>query len=133
MHGAHGAAAAAEKLRRDREEEEEAMSFTTGPSGDMEYKIIRSVTRAFKSPEKFRAILDEEARAGWDLVEKLDDGRARLRRSVAWRQKDGELSQDPYRIKVGMTEGVLALIIVASVLSGIALVLGLILLFVTHK
>src|SRR4051812_16715241 len=109
--GAHAAAVAAEMLAQ--EEEEEVTPMNSDPSGAVEYKILRSITGAFRKPEKFRAALDEEAQAGWELVEKLDDKRIRLRRSIAWREKDSGLAQDPYRIKVGMTEGALAACIVA--------------------
>src|SRR5262249_3999078 len=97
----------------------------TDPSGAVEYKIIRSATGAFKDPAKFRAALEEEARAGWDLVEKLDDSRARLRRSVTWRQKDGELSQDSYRINVGLSPAALALWLVTGIFGGVALLAAL--------
>ena len=71
------AAAAAAAARRRREQEEEEMTLmNTDPSGAVEYKIIRSATGAFKDPAKFRAALDEEARAGWELVEKLDNSGA---------------------------------------------------------
>jgi hypothetical protein len=120
------AAAAEEQRRREQEEEEEVTPFNTDPSGAVEYKIIRSATRTFKDPAKFRAALEEEARAGWELVEKLDDRRVRLRRSVAWRQKDDELSQDPYRITVGLSEAALALRIVFGILGGLALLGGLV-------
>jgi hypothetical protein len=138
MPGAEGAAAAAAvaKLMRDREEEEEVTPFNTDPSGAVEYKIIRSITGAFKNPAKFRAALEEEAGAGWELVEKLDDSRVRLRRSVAWRHKDADLSQDPYRIKVGITEAQLALWILLGVFGGIALSIGLVIgivALVVHK
>ena|SRR6478609_4368264 len=134
MPGAEGAAAAAAaKRKRDQqnEEEEEVTPFNSDPSGAVEYKIIRSVTSGFRKPEKFRAALEEEARAGWELVEKLDDSRVRLRRPVAWRQKDGELAQDPYRIRVGMSEGVLALWIVLGALTGVAVLIGLVLMLVS--
>ena len=36
---------------------------------DWEFKIIRSTTGTFKKPEKMRAVLDEEACAGWVMVE----------------------------------------------------------------
>ena len=129
MPGAEGAAAAAAAKRkrdREREEEEEVTPLNSDPSGVVEYKIIRSATGAFKNPAKFRAALEEEARAGWELVEKLDDSRVRLRRSIAWRQKDGELAQDPYRIKVGMSESVLALWIALGALAGTAVLIGLV-------
>jgi hypothetical protein len=126
MSGAHAAAAAAAeaKRRRDQEEEEEVTPFNTDPSGAVEDKIIRSATGVFKNPAKFRAALEEEAQAGWELVEKLDDKRARLRRSVAWRQKDSELSQDPYRITVGVSEVTLRLWIALGILAGMSLLVS---------
>ncbi len=98
--------------------------MNTDPSGAVEYKIIRSATGAFKDPAKFRAALDEEARAGWELVEKLDNSRARLRRSTDVRKRDAELGQDPYRTQVGMGEAAFAVSIAVAVLLGVALLLG---------
>lgn len=119
------AAAAAAAARRRREQEEEEMTvMNTDPSGAIEYKIIRSATGAFKDPAKFRAALDEEARAGWELVEKLDNSRARLRRSTECRKRDADLGQDPYRTQVGMSEAALALWIVVAVLVGSSLLVG---------
>jgi len=69
-------------------------SHLTDPAAASEYKIIRG---GFQKPDKLRAMLDEEARAGWELFELLDAGRARLRRPTACRARDGELTQDPYR------------------------------------
>ena len=94
--------------------------MNSDPSGEFEYKIIRSATGAFKNPTKFRAALDEEARAGWELLEKLDNSRARLRRSTDCRNGDAGLGQDPYRTQVGITEGVLAIWIIV----GLALFIG---------
>jgi hypothetical protein len=119
------AGAAAAVAQRIREEEEEVTPSNTDPSGAVEYKILRSVTGAFKNPARFRAALEEEARTGWELVEKLDDPRARLRRSVAWRQKDGELCQDPYRITVGMSKFTFGLCIALGILGGMTLGFGL--------
>ena len=98
--------------------------MNTDPSGAIEYKIIRSATGAFKDPAKFRAALDEEARAGWELLEKLDNSRARLRRLTECRQRDAELGQDPYRTQVGMSEAALAMSIIAAALFGVVLLLG---------
>ena len=106
------------------QEEEEVSLMNTDPTGAVEYKIIRSATGAFKDPASFRAALNEEARAGWELVEKLDNSRARLRRSTECRQRDAELSQDPYRTQVGMSETARTLYIIASVLVSVALLLG---------
>lgn len=98
--------------------------MNTDASGAVEYKILRSATGAFKDPAKFRAALDEEARAGWELLEKLDNSRARLRRSTECRKRDADLEQDPYRTSVGMSETALALCIVAAALGGVGLLLG---------
>jgi hypothetical protein len=119
-----GAAAAAAARRRREQEEEEMTMMNTDPSGAIEYKIIRSATGAFKDPAKFRAALDEEASAGWELVEKLDNRRARLRRSTECRKRDADLGQDPYRTQVGMSEAALAVWIVIASLVGAALLLG---------
>ncbi|HJZ92097.1 MAG TPA: hypothetical protein VKE40_14575, partial [Gemmataceae bacterium] len=118
-------------LKRQREQEEEEMTApTTDPAAGFEYKIVRSATAAFKRPDKFRAMLDEEARAGWELFEVFDHCRVRLRRSVACRERDAELSQDPYRTRFGTPEGKIALWIVLGILVGIAVFVGLMLLLV---
>jgi len=79
------------------EEEEEVTPLSADQTAGFEYKIMRSTFGSFKELAKLRAMLEEEARAGWEMFEKLDDGRVRLRRSVACRQRDADLGQDPYR------------------------------------
>jgi hypothetical protein len=116
-------AAAAALLRREHEEEEVTL-MNTDPSGAVEYKIIRSATGAFKDPAKFRAALNEETLAGWELVEKLDNSRARLRRSTECRKGDARLGQDPYRTEVGISESALAVGIVVGTFIGVALLIG---------
>ncbi len=118
------AAAAAERRRKMAEEEEEMTPYTPGDLEGHEFKIIRSITGAFKHPAKLRAVLDEEAQAGWELVEKFDNGRVRLKRKLEWRSKDHELTFDPYRITVGMSEGKLVAVVLISVFGGIAVILG---------
>lgn len=93
-----------QEQQREHEAEEEEGPMHADPSGAVEYKIIRSAGKVFKDPAKFRAALAEEARAGWELAEKLDDGRARLRRPVACREQDAGLEQDAYRTQVGPGE-----------------------------
>lgn len=126
FHAAAVAHVAAEAARRrmEREEEEEVNREPAGDSSAFEYKIIRSATSAFKNPKKFRVILDEEAVAGWELHEKLDDARARLRRTLDWRDRDSELTQDPYRTKVGMSEGIMALWVGLGILVGVGTIVG---------
>ena len=131
--GAAGAAAAAEAARRMRQEEEEMTPYSKSElTDDWEFKIIRSSTSTFKDPARLRAILEEEARAGWMLVEKFDNSRIRLKRSASARAGDGNLGFDAYRTWVGLTEGKLALIILGSVLGSVALVILIIFLLTRH-
>lgn len=93
-------------------------------SDDWEFKIIRSATSTFRDPEKLKAILEEEARAGWILVEKFDDQRIRLKRPSNAKQMDGKLEFDPYRTTVGTSDAKLALILVGT-LFGLLVLLAL--------
>ena len=115
---AAAAAAAAEQQRRMREEEEEMTPYTQPDlSQDWEFKILRSCRAAFRQPEELRKCLDEEARAGWTLVEKFDDMRLRLKRPAAARERDGKLDFDPYRTIVGPSPNAAALATVAIALA----------------
>ena len=126
------AAAAAAQRRRNHEEEEEVTPMNTDPTGVFEYKIIRSATKAFRTPAFFQETLQEEAQAGWQLVEKLDDGRVRLRRSIECRSKDAHLTQDPYRTNVGMGEVQMAFTIMACVL-GTLFIIGLVVVLLVRR
>jgi hypothetical protein len=86
-----------------------------------EFKIVRSATGAFRTPAFLRAVLDEEQRAGWTLVEKFDNGRIRLKRPASARANDSALGSDAYRAHVGMSELKLGLCIFGAVLGGLAL------------
>jgi hypothetical protein len=122
-----GAAAAAAAAKRRQEQEEEEMTFmNTDPSGAFEYKIIRSNTNAFRKPAFFQQTLQEEAQVGWELVEKLDDGRMRLRRSIQWRDKDTHSTQDPYRTRVGISDVQLVATILGCVFGTIFVIIGVI-------
>jgi hypothetical protein len=115
MSGA-GAAAAAARRRREQQEEEEMTSYQLQDlSGDWEFKILRSVTGAFGNPGKLKKTLDQEARAGWTLLEKLDNRRLRLKRPVSARSGDGALGFDPYRTYVGLSEVGFALLLVVLI------------------
>jgi len=111
-------AAAAEQQRRMREEEEEMTPYTQQDlSQDWEFKILRSCRAAVRQPEELRKYLDEEASAGWVLVEKFDDTRLRLKRPAAARERDGKLDFDPYRTTVGPSPN-------AAVIATVAIALG---------
>ena len=126
------AAAAAAAAKRRREEEEEHMTPYTPRdlAENWEFKILRSATGAFKNPAVMQRYLAEEAQAGWTLVEKFDNSRMRLKRPAAARQQDAQCTFDPYRTRVGISEVGLALLIVASVLGGFAVLFTVIILLV---
>ena len=122
--GAAAAAAAAEILRR---EEEEMTPYSAKDLDEgWEFKILRSNFAAFRRPEKLQAVLEEEKRGGWTLVEKFDDQRIRLKRPAGakFAQSDFADGYDPYRTTVGASQNALALTAVGFfflVASGIAL------------
>jgi hypothetical protein len=87
---------------------------------DWEFKILWSATGRFRNPLWLRAVLEEEARAGWILVEKFDDARVRLKRPSSALAGDAASPVDPRRTWVGMRPGHLAMLIVF----GMAAVLG---------
>jgi hypothetical protein len=67
-----------------------------------EYKVITSNTPMFGNTAKMKQILDEEAQAGWDLEEKLDNFKIRVSRSKNARDNDNNCAIDPYRTTVGV-------------------------------
>ena len=89
-----------------------------------EYKILRSGWTTFRNPARLRSILEYEAESGWDLFEKLDDQRLRLRRPITCRQEDALRPHDAYRIWVGPAENAAAAIIVLAIFAAIAIMLG---------
>ena len=109
------AAAAEQARRRLWQEEEELTPYSERDlSEDWEFKIVRSGSAAFRKPEEFAKLLEQEARFGWVLLEKLDDGRVRFKRRVGSgsRLPLGEHEGDPYRSVYGMVQSRQAAIIV---------------------
>jgi hypothetical protein len=90
-----------------------------------EFKILRSESDLFSSPVVLQQACDEEAIAGWILLEKLDDRRLRFKRPIAMREviDPQTLGFDPYRSVYGASHrwkqrlilaiGVLALLLPA--------------------
>lgn len=116
------AAAAAARRRRERKEEETMTGYTqTDLSEGWEFKILRSAMGAFGKPDRLRMALEEEARAGWVLVEKFDSRRVRLKRPASARAGDAALGFDPYRTSYGMSELTSGFIFVGIVLGLVAL------------
>jgi hypothetical protein len=71
------------------------------PADDWKFKMLRSATAKFRDPVWLRTVLEEEARAGWTLVEKFDDARLRLKRPASARTGDAALPLDVGRTSVG--------------------------------
>lgn len=112
--GAGAAAAAAAAAELQRQEEEEMTPYSTKDLDEgWEFKIVRSNFATFRNQEKLRAVLEEEKRGGWTLVEKFDDQRIRLKRPAGAKVAQGDFADgyDPYRTTVGMPQGALVLTI----------------------
>ena len=98
------AAGAAEKRKRLLAEEEDMTQFTQDDlTNDWEFKIVRSGAAAFRKPETLSKLIEEEAQAGWIMLEKLDDSRIRFKRPRSARARDAYLPDgvDPYRTQYG--------------------------------
>src|SRR5262249_47007976 len=88
---AGAAAAAAAELRRQEEEEMTPYSDKDLAEG-WEFKIVTASMGAFRKPDQFRAILEEEKKGGWVLVEKFDDCRIRLKRPAGAKVTEGDFA-----------------------------------------
>jgi hypothetical protein len=62
-------------------------------------------------------VLQEESRAGWTLVEKLDDNRIRLKRLASARDGDVGLPFDAHRTWVGMRPPNIAILVLSLALA----------------
>ncbi len=87
-----------------------------------EFKILRSATSQFKSPEKLNQAVAEEAAFGWDLIEKFDNSRLRFKRPTSARTLPAPSGSDPYRTEFGMSEGRLAAYVILSLVAVFVLV-----------
>jgi hypothetical protein len=77
--------------------------YNTDELDGWEFKIVRSATGKFKNRDFVRELCQEEAKAGWELLEKFDDNRIRFKRRVEKRDQDHYLQSDPYRTNVGIS------------------------------
>ena len=100
--------------------------------GDWEFKIVRSNTAAFKKPEVLRQVCEEEARAGWVLLEKFDNQRLRFKRPTSARAGDSTLDFDPYRTQYGVSSSAFVLILLLCIFLGIAVFIGIIAAIAAH-
>lgn len=94
--------------------------------GNWEFKIVRSETGAFRRPEVFQTLLQEESIAGWELVEKLDNQRVRFKRPANARRRDATLPPgvDPYRSTYGNATARTTMIIGIGILMALLAGLG---------
>ena len=115
--------AAAQKRRLLEKEEQEMTGYGTQDMEGWEFKIVRSMSGRFKNPDTIRKICEEEARSGWEMLEKFDDSRIRFKRRVDKRRSDGQQGVDPYRTQYGMREGSIAITIVLAIAVAIGIVL----------
>ena len=87
-------------------------------NSDWEFKIVRGNMSAFRRSSTLNRLLQEEAQAGWTMVEKFDDERIRFKRPRQARLDDARLPPgvDPYRAHYGMPPLAFSLLLVAVVL-----------------
>ena len=121
---AAGAAAAAVAEMMRREEEEMTPYSAKDLDEGWEFKILRSSFAAFRNPEKLRAVLEEEKRGGWTLVEKFDDQRIRLKRPAGGKVVQGDFAEgyDPYRTTVNTSPQVAFVLLGVGVAVALAIV-----------
>lgn len=88
---------------------------------ELEYKVVQSTTPHFAKTGNLKAVLDEEAQSGWQLVEKFDNYKIRLQRDISHRTGDATRDVDAYRTQVGLsnfvTYGAASLLTLAVVIT----------------
>jgi len=89
-----------------------------------EFKILRATTQKFRHRENLDRYLEEEAQSGWELVEKFDDTRIRLKRRIECRENDRRSEIDPYRTWAGSTPNAQAAVIIAITVGALVLIGG---------
>lgn len=86
---------------------------------ELEYKVMQAQTPLFSDTKKMHEVLDQEAKAGWRLLEKEDNYKIRLQRDISNRENDKNLDIDAYRSTVGVssvvTYGATAMVTIAIV------------------
>jgi hypothetical protein len=118
--------AAAARRRRRMREEEKMTNYGPEDLDGWEFKIVRAITPKFKNQDMIEKVRMEEARAGWELLEKFDDYRLRFKRRVEKRAMDKHLEIDPYRSQLATPKRLVVAIIVGILimLIGILVLIG---------
>jgi hypothetical protein len=117
MTGAMGPIIARAAARKRRELEEESM--TTYSRDDLEgweFKIVRSSFGRFRNQKAVQKVCEEEARAGWQMLEKFDNSRIRFKRRVEKRSMDPHIEGDAYRTSADVGTSTRSQIIVGVLL-----------------
>jgi hypothetical protein len=122
-----GAIVAAHQQQMMAEEERMATYTSEELEEDWEFKIVRANSPAFRKSEVLQKLLQEEAVAGWTMVEKFDDSRVRFKRPRNAREQDAYLPEgvDPDRTQYGAAAflyGVLAIGVVLLIVFVLAFV-----------
>jgi hypothetical protein len=128
MSGGAAAAAAAAAQRRRREQEEEEMT-TYGPddlSHDWEFKIVRANRPLFRNRAHLQRLCEQEAVAGWTMVEKFDNSRIRFKRPARARLNDAMLPPgvDPYRVHYGLPPAAFAILLALTLIAVVGGIMG---------
>jgi hypothetical protein len=119
------AAGAAARARALQEEEERLTDYSLQDLAQgWEFKIVRANTAAFRKSDVMQQVCAEEARSGWELVEKFDDSRLRFKRPAAARNIPAPAGIDPYRTTYGMSQGALVATILICTFAAIGLFLA---------
>ena len=119
------AASAAATAKRNNEKEEVMARYNSDDLNGWEFKIVRANTRKFRKQENIEKVREEEARAGWELVEKFDDHRLRFKRRVDRRSMDSHSDVDPYRSSVDSFDNNAKAIMIGLVLLTIGILVAL--------
>ena len=124
---AHAARQRRLRQQQDHIEEEEMTNYSVDDlENDWEFKIVRSERGAFRKPETFQRLMQEEASAGWEMVEKLDDRRVRFKRRKDNRRRDATLPQgiDPYRTQFDASASRSLVLVLVGLATMVALGVG---------
>lgn len=94
--------------------------------GGWEFKVVRGAPDAFRASPALGMLAEQESRAGWTMLEKLDDSRVRFKRLASARQQDASLPPevDPYRTDLTPPPLWWPAFLVIAVLGGAALILA---------
>ena len=122
----HGAIIAAKK-RQQEEEEQRMTQYNAEDLNGWEFKIVHSTFGKFRNAEVISRLMEEEARNGWEMVEKFDDYRIRFKRRTDKRALHSGGGVDPYRTNYGTSQIILPLVAV-----GVALALAAALFFLKN-